>query len=224
MALKRLLAYTLRYKKNLVLASIFSMVSAVAGVFAPLVAKQAVDLVVNFRFEEVVLYAGLFVFLSIIRGVSSFIQSVESRKLAEYISYDLRVELYRKLQDLSLIYLYRKGVGKLVARATGDIERIKGFFGFTLSGFMGGLVLVIFSMGSMLSIDPMLTVVSLSVLAPLPFLIKQFAKKVRFYFRNAREEYAKMTTVLRETLVSMMPIRAVGAVEYMAGKFAEFNS
>ena len=224
MALKRLLAYTLRYKRNLVLASIFSMISAVAGVFAPLVAKQAVDLVVSFRFEEVVLYAGLFVFLSVIRGVSSFIQSVESRKLAEYISFDLRVELYRKLQDLSLIYLYRKGVGKLVARATGDIERIKGFFGFTLSGFMGGLVLVIFSVGSMLSIDPLLAVVSLSVLAPLPFLIKRFAGKVRFYFRNAREEYAKMATVLRETLVSMVPIRAVGAVEYMAGKFAGFNS
>ncbi|RLE62375.1 MAG: hypothetical protein DRJ38_09705, partial [Thermoprotei archaeon] len=134
MALKRLLTYTLRYKKNLVLASMFSIASAIAGVFAPLVAKRAVDLVVNLEFDEVLLYAGLFVFLSIIRGISSFIQSVESRKLAEYISFDLRVELYRKLQDLSLIYLYKKGTGKLVARVTGDIERIKGFFGFTLSG------------------------------------------------------------------------------------------
>ncbi len=223
MALKRLLAYALRYKKNLILASAFSIASAIAGVFAPLVAKRAVDLAVSLKFDEVLLYAELFVFLSVLGGVSFFIQSVESKKLAEYVSLDLRIELYRKLQDLSLTYLYKKGAGKLVARVTGDIERVKEFFGFTFSGFTGGLILLVLSVGSMISINPELAVMSLSVLAPLPFLVKRFAGKVRLHFRKAREEYAKMTTVLRETLVSMVPIRAVGAGGYMAEKFGKYN-
>lgn len=222
--LRRLLRYPLKHKKELIISLVTSAASAIAGVFAPLVARQAINLVASFRWGEVPLYAALFIILAIIQGSISFVQSVETRKLAELVSFDLRVELYRKLQELSLTYLYRQGTGRLVARVTGDVEQVKRFFRFTFAGFMGGFVLLIFSLGAMLSMSVDLTLISLLILTPLPFLIRRISRKVRFHFERAREDYAKMTTVLQETLVAMIPIRAVGASEYMYKRFFGHNA
>ena len=221
--IRRLLGYALRHRRTLTLALIASLVSALAGMFAPLVAGRAVDLVVALRLSEVPPYIIAFVLLAVLRGLASFLQGVESRKLAEYVTLDMRVELYRKLQHLPLTYLYREGAGRLVARVMGDVEQVKWLFGFALSGFVGGLILLVFSIASMLSLSPELTAVSLVVLAPSPFIVRRFARKVRLHFEEARRSYARMTTVLRETLVSMIPVRAVGAESHMAKRFDASN-
>jgi len=221
--LRRLLGYALRHKRTLTLALAASLVSALASMFAPLVAGRAVDLVVALRLSEVPLYIIAFVLLAALRGLASFLRGVESRKLAEYVSLDMRMELYRKLQHLPLTYLYKEGAGRLVARVMGDVEQVKWLFGFALSGFVGGLILLVFSVASMLSLSPELTAVSLVALAPSPFIVRRLARKVRLHFEEARRSYARMTTVLRETLVSMISVRAAGAERCMAEHFGASN-
>jgi len=166
----------------------------------------------------------LFVILTIAQGVLSFVQSVENRKLTELVTFDLRVELFKKLQELPLTFLYKQGAGRLMARATGDIESMKRFFRFTFSSFLGSFLLLIFSIAAMLTMSIDLTLLSVAMLSPLPIIMSKYGKKLRYYFQESREEYAKMTTVLQETLVSMIPIRAVGAIKHMFNRFCEHNT
>lgn len=222
MDLRSLANYAFRHKRELAVAAASSLLAGLTGMYAPLLAKQAVDLAVSFHWENLPPLLAAFILLTVTQGVFGYLQGVNARKLSELIAFDLRVELYKKLHDLSLSIIHRQGAGGLVARVTGDVEQVKGFFE-VLTTFIGGMVLVVFSVGAMLIIDVQLAILTLAVLFLLPFLPRNLARRIRNYFDISRERYARMSTILQETIVSIIPIRAVNAAKYMMDRFSEHN-
>lgn len=222
MDLRTLVGYALRHRRELGIAVTASLLAAVAGMYAPLVARQAVDYAVSMRWETLPVPLAVFITLTVLQGIFGYMQGVHARKLSEMIAFDLRVELYRKLHDLSLSIIHRQGAGGLVARVTGDVEQVKSFFE-QLATFLGGLVLVAFSVFAMLTVDVQLTLLTVGTLAVLPLLPRKLAKRIRSFFDISRERYARMSTILQETIVSIIPIRAVNASRYMLDRFSEHN-
>lgn len=222
MDLRTLVSYALRHRRELVIAVTASLLAAVAGMYAPLVAKQAVDYAISARWEDLPALLAVFIVLTVLQGAFGYLQGVNARKLSELVAFDLRVELYRKLHDLSLSIIHRQGAGGLVARVTGDVEQVKSFFE-QLATFLGGVVLVAFSVFAMLTLDVQLTLLTVGTLAVLPILPRKLAKRIRSFFDISRERYARMSTILQETLVSIIPIRAVNASKYMLDRFSEHN-
>ncbi|MEM4790309.1 MAG: ABC transporter ATP-binding protein [Thermofilum sp.] len=222
MDLRTLVSYALQHRRELVIAVTASLLAAVAGMYAPLVAKQAVDYAISARWEDLPALLAVFIVLTVLQGAFGYLQGVNARKLSELVAFDLRVELYRKLHDLSLSIIHRQGAGGLVARVTGDVEQVKSFFE-QLATFLGGLVLVAFSVFAMLTLDVQLTLPTVGILAVLPVLPRKLAKRIRSFFDISRERYARMSTILQETLVSIIPIRAVNASKYMLDRFSEHN-
>ncbi|MEM4445514.1 MAG: ABC transporter ATP-binding protein [Thermofilum sp.] len=222
MDLRTLVSYALRHRRELVIAVTASLLAAVAGMYAPLVAKQAVDYAISARWEDLPALLAVFIVLTVLQGTFGYLQGVNARKLSELVAFDLRVELYRKLHDLSLSIIHRQGAGGLVARVTGDVEQVKSFFE-QLATFLGGVVLVAFSVFAMLTLDVQLTLLTVGILAVLPVLPRKLAKRIRSFFDISRERYARMSTILQETLVSIIPIRAVNASKYMLDRFSEHN-
>lgn len=222
MDLRTLVSYALRHRRELVIAVTASLLAAAAGMYAPLVAKQAVDYAISARWEDLPALLAVFIVLTMLQGTFGYLQGVNARKLSELVAFDLRVELYRKLHDLSLSIIHRQGAGGLVARVTGDVEQVKSFFE-QLATFLGGVVLVAFSVFAMLTLDVQLTLLTVGILAVLPVLPRKLAKRIRSFFDISRERYARMSTILQETLVSIIPIRAVNASKYMLDRFSEHN-
>uniref|UniRef100_A0A7C4BAH7 ABC transporter ATP-binding protein n=1 Tax=Thermofilum pendens TaxID=2269 RepID=A0A7C4BAH7_THEPE len=222
MRLRDLLAYLARHKREAVLATVSALLAALVGVYAPLVARQAVNLVVSMKWGSLPPLLAAFIALTAAQGLFAYIQGVSARKLSEGIAFDLRVELYRKLHDLSLPFIHRQGAGGLVARITGDVEQVKSFFEM-LTVFLGGSVLVVFSVAAMLAIDAQLALLTLAILLALPLLPRKLAPRIRRLFDISREQYARMSTILQETIVSIIPVRAVNAAEYMLSRFSQHN-
>lgn len=216
------MGYALRHRRELAIAAVASLLAAITGMYAPLMARQAVDFAIAARWEALPPLLIAFILLTMLQGVFGYLQGVNARKLSESIAFDLRVELYRKLHDLSISVIYRQGAGGLVARVTGDVEQVKGFFE-VLTAFLGGLVLVAFSIFAMLTIDAQLTLITLGILAILPVLPRKLAKRIRSFFDVSRQQYAYMSTILQETIVSIIPIRAVNAAKYMLDRFSSHN-
>ncbi|MGC8836584.1 MAG: ABC transporter ATP-binding protein [Infirmifilum sp.] len=222
MRLADLLSYVPRHKREAVLATTSALLAALTGTYGPLVAKRAVDLAVSLRWEALPPLLALFVALTVSQGFFSYVQGVNARRLSEGIAYDLRVELYKKLHELSISFIHKHGAGGLVARVTGDVEQVKSFFE-VLTMFLGGLVLVVFSVVAMLTLNVKLTLFTLSVLIVLPLLSRSLSPRIRHQFDISRQEYARMSTILQETIVSIIPIKAVNAAEYMLRRFNAHN-
>ncbi len=223
MSLSRLWPYVRRHSKHLAISTAAILGASVAAIASPLLARAAVNAAIAGRVSELLLPATGIVALACVRGLLGFVGSVSARRLAELVALDLRVELYRKLQELSLSYIFREGAGRLVARVTSDVEEVKRLFAFGLAAFAGNTLLIILSLAAMLSISPPLTGIVLAVLAPLAPIVKRLAGRIRRGFRRARRIYANMSSTLREIVVGMASLRGVSAEEYAEARFRRDN-
>ncbi len=220
MALKRLVGYAARHKTPLLLGLAASAASTLASVMVPQAARLVVDALLRKNMGELEVYVAAIVGLMVASGVFWYIQRVEARKLAELVAADLRVELYAKMQELPLSFIYRKGAGQLMSRATADLEEVKRLFLFFMMAFISSLFTLAFSLASMVSIDAYVASMSYLALIPLPFIFRSFAKRIRLKYREAREVYGQLTSFLRETIVGILAVKALAAEERLTRRFA----
>jgi ATP-binding cassette subfamily B multidrug efflux pump len=79
---------------------------------------------------QALLYAGaIIVLFAIARGLFSFAQTYLAQALSQNIAFDLRNDLFAKIQRLSFSYHDRNRTGQLMIRATDDVERLRLFVG-----------------------------------------------------------------------------------------------
>ena len=72
--------------------------------------------------------AGL-VGVAVVRGLFNFLQGYWSEVASQGVAYDLRNEIFEKLQNLSFTYHDRSQTGKLMTRMTSDVELVRQFVG-----------------------------------------------------------------------------------------------
>lgn len=219
MALKRLAGYALRHKKPLAVGLAASALSTVFSVLIPQVARLIVDSLVRRSLADLNVYVVAIVAMIVASGLFWYLERIEARKLAELVAADLRIELYAKMQELPLSFIYRKGAGQIMSRATADLEEVKRLFLFFMMAFVSSLFTLIFSLASMLTIDPFVAAASYLALSPLPFIFRSFARRIRLRFREARDVYGQVTSFLREMIVGILAVKALVAEDVLGEKF-----
>lgn len=135
------------------------------------------------------------------------------------IEYDLRNEIYDKIQKLPQSYFARSSTGDVYVRATEDIVRVREYFGpafmYTIQTISrAGIIITI-----MLLVNPVLTIWAL---LPLPFL-SFFAYWVSGFIHKRsneiQEQYAKLAGRAQEAFSSIRLIKAYARESYESERF-----
>ena len=80
--------------------------------------------------ERLLIYAGLAILaLALIRGLFAFLQTYWGERNSQGVAFDMRNELFAKIQRLSFSYHDRNQTGQLMIRATDDVEKVRLFIG-----------------------------------------------------------------------------------------------
>ncbi|OYT30899.1 MAG: hypothetical protein B6U94_04975 [Thermofilum sp. ex4484_79] len=154
----------------------------------------------------------------------SFSTRYYSALLSESIVYDIRNDVYVRLQDLSFSFYSKTDTGQIIARATSDVERIKGFISFTFRGFIGALIMLVSALMIMFYLDYVLTLMVLTIFPVILLIVRHFARRVKRLFEYSREIYGVFTGLIRETIIGIKIIKSFTAEERFSNKFAELNS
>ena len=80
--------------------------------------------------------------LAAFRGVFAFLQAFWAEKNSQSVAYDLRNDLYAKIQKLSFSYHDQNQTGQLMIRATDDVEKVRLFIGQGLLQLVGAIILL----------------------------------------------------------------------------------
>lgn len=227
-SLQYLNKYLWKYKWLLVLGILFTVISNFFGVRMPIFIKESIDdLLGNVQINSLedalglsLKIGGIYMGLSILKGLFLFFVRQTIIKMSRYIEFDLKNEIYAHYQKLDLSFYKNNSIGDLMNRISEDVSLVRMYLGpgimYSVNLFIMATLIII----QMILISPMLT---LYVLIPLPimsFIIFKVSKKINLQSKETQEEQSNLSKLAQETFAGIRILKAYNAVDY---KVDEFN-
>ncbi len=222
--MKRLIRYLKPYRKWVIIAIILTIGVAMLSTVRPYLTKIAIDSyiinkdAVGLRNIILILLATL-----IFQGVLQYIMTYLTQWIGQKTIMDLRMELFRHIQKLSMSFFDRNPVGRLVTRLTNDIEVLNEMFSSGIVMVFADIFIISGILFFMFSLSWQLTLIALSVVIPLIYVTVIFRKKVRKSFRDVRFYLAKMNAFLQEHISGIMIVKIFSKEKRTLDDFKKIN-
>ena len=222
--MKRLLQYLQPYKSYVALAIVILVAASLLQVVGPWLTQIAIDDVIPNRNTSLLATLAAAYLASVVAGfVLLYAQSVLTAWLGQRVMYDLRTEIFRKLQQLDLGFYDRNPVGRLMTRITSDVEALNELFSSGVVAVFGDLFTLAFILSAMLYMDWRLALITFSVL---PFVVLTaflFRAKLRNAYRDIRVRLARINAYLHERITGIMVVKLFNREKHDARRHAEIN-
>ena len=152
--------------------------------------------------------AAAIVAFAALRGLFSFLQTFWAERNSQTVAFDLRNDLFAKIQRLSFSYHDRNQTGQLMVRATDDVEKVRLFIGQGLLQLAGALLLIVGALLILFATNWQLALVVLPVL-PLAFILFAFFGAVSGpLFIKVQMRLSALNTLLQENLAGIKVVKA----------------
>jgi len=221
---RRLYGFLRPYRHYILLATLALLASSACQLAGPYLIKVALDNHITTGALEG-FWKLLWLYLVVIGGdfLFRFVQIYLTNFLGQKTMYDLRMALFRHLQNLSLSFFDRNPVGRLVTRATTDIEALNQLFSTGLVTVIGDLAMIFGIMIVILWLNFKLALVTFSILPLLLAVTFYFRRKMREGFRMVRIRIARINSFLQEALSGMAIIQLFNRQDKSWKRFDELN-
>lgn len=220
----RMMSYLKPYRGWAVVAFLGIVGSTALMVAIPIVLRDVIDIGLQRGEGSFMLAAGLLVVgLGVLRGITGFIYRFYGERLSHYVAYDVRNQVYDKVQNLSFSYHDRSQTGTLITRSISDVDEIQRFFAFGLIDGVNTVILMVGVIAVMFVSSPLLAVIALIPLIPLAFFSWGFALKVDPMWRKIMERLQKLGNIIQENALGAEVVRAFNRERYEIGKFEKDN-
>ena len=154
------------------------------------------------------LAGGLILVFALIRGLFSFSQAYMGERASQSVSFDLRNELFARIQRLSFSYHDRNHTGQLMIRATDDVEKVRLFVGQGLLMAVQSLLLLT---GTLIILSTTNFRLMLVILPILPFAVLLFmaiGSLARPMFEAAQIRLSALNGILQENMAGIKVVKA----------------
>ncbi|MBT2447577.1 ABC transporter ATP-binding protein [Streptomyces sp. ISL-43] len=217
---KRLAAYTWRYRANVLLALGSSLGGMAVMALVPLVTKVIIDDVIGEKSKPMGPWAGMLIGAAVLVYVLTYIRRYYGGRLALDVQHDLRTDMYDTISRLDGRRQDELSTGQVVGRATSDLQLIQGLL-FMLPMTIGNFLLFGISLGIMLWLSPLLTVVALLMAPALWFIAKRSRKKLFPATWYAQSQAAAVATVVDGAVTGVRVVKGFGQEEQETGKLRD---
>lgn len=197
--LRRFLGYLGPHRRTVAFAQVAVLFAAASNVAIPLLVGQAVDSVVKgdaVRFGWMV--AG-FAMASAAFATFAFIEQWLSQRLANTVVFDVRRAMFAHLQDVSLSFMDKTHVGRMMSRLQGDVGALQEFLEST-TGALGDVVMLVGIAAVLVTLDPQLGLLTLAFLPALIVIRAVWLPFSKVSFRRARDASSTANSALAENI------------------------
>jgi ATP-binding cassette subfamily B protein len=226
---RRLLRYLKPYVGSLVPALILTLLLNMLGIMQPIFTKWAVDYhIIPAQTDPSHIY-GLqwlalgFLGVKLLQFLFSYFQEVLLNSVGQRVMYDLRSELYRKLQRQEVAYYDRNPVGRVMTRLTSDVDALNELFTSGIIDLLGDLVMIFAIIGIMSWMDWQLTLVTLVTVPLLMLATSWFRKGARRGYDLVRTKLARINAYLQEHFSGAQTVQIFNAEEKSLKQFHDIN-
>ncbi len=221
---RRLLGYLKPYWPLATAALTLTLLTNILISTQPYFTKVAVDdFITPKSVDGIWLFALAFFGVFLFRFIFSYAQEVLLNNVGQRVMFDLRTEIFTKLQRQEVAYYDQYPIGRTMTRLTGDVDALNELFTSGVIDVLGDLVVIFAIIGIMFWLDWKLAVVSL-VTVPLLFAATNwFRKHARNGFDRVRTRNAKLNAFLQEYISGAQTVQLFNAEGKAQRRFRDIN-
>ena len=212
MFLKRLhplLPYLKRYRWAYALGSGCVLLHNGIWVLFPLViGKASDDLNQGVTRHKLLVYAGLLLAIAVTKGIFQFLTRWVVIGVSRDIEFDLRNDLFARLEGLSYSYYQRNRTGDIMARATNDLNAVRMLLGPAIMYSANTIVYTAGALAFMISINPKLTLLTFLPLPAVSIVIQTFGRRIHERFERIQAMFSDISARAQENFSGARLIRA----------------
>lgn len=235
--LGRAFGYLRHYRNTAIVAVVALLISIVAQLLVPQMIQNILDAVAQglalqqngtlttqetamaVAIQALTWSIALIILFAVARGIFAFMQSFFAEKVSQGIAFDLRNDLFAKIQRLSFSYHDQNRTGQLMVRATDDVEKLRLFLGQGLLILLQAIVLLSGSLTLLFITNWSLTLVVLPILPIALVLFMLFGSISQPLFFKVQQKVSALNTTLQESLAGIRVVKAFARERHQLARF-----
>ena len=233
--IKKLIKYIGSYNIAIIAVIVFAIGSTVFSIAGPkILGKATTEIFTGFsskftggagiNFEKV---GGILIFLVclyVISAIFSFIQGFIMSGIAQKISFRLRRELIEKINRMPMDYFDKSTHGEVLSRVTNDVDTLGMSLNQSVTQLITSVTMIIGVLIMMLTISPLLTLVTFIMLPTSGILISLTVKKSQKYFKEQQEYLGHVNGQVEEVYGGHNIVKAFNREENILNEFEKTNN
>lgn len=217
---RRLLSYLRPHGGRMVIVLITLAITSVINVGFPLVIVRLLTSVLNdASYSKLNTLAGALTALFFISAALNFVQTYMLSYIGEKIVFDMRTQLYRHLQKLSLEFYANRRVGEIVSRMSNDVTKVQNVLTNSVTSLINNLITLVGSIVVVFALNPSLTGFVLGLIVALLFIAIVFGRPFERMSTKVQDELAAATTVAEEGLQNVRIIKSFARENYEVNRY-----
>ena len=200
------------------------LVASAASLATPQLIRIAIDDGIAPRSLSVILLAvGGLAAAALLRGLFQFLQGYLAERASQGVAYDLRNDLFARIERLGFSYYDRVETGQLVTRLTSDVEQIRTFSGSGVVQLAAAAVMLLGTTALLFSLNWRLALVALAIVPVIFVLLLRFVRRIGPLFRGVQQTLGRLNSVLQEDLAGIRVIRTFAREDYESSRYRSVN-
>jgi ATP-binding cassette subfamily B protein len=219
-----LFKYMRRYRWGYLWGTLACVATNIIWVQFPRVLGTAIDTISNGTTHRQILYfAGIIVLIALTKGIFLYAQRWILIGISRDIEYDIRNELFAKLEAQDSGFYQRYRTGDLMARMTNDLNAVRMLLGPGLMYSANTIFLSLFALVYLLHYSPWLTLVALAPMPIASILVQYFGSLIHTRFERIQASFSDISAQAQENYSGVRLIRAFVREKSEIGRFERLN-
>lgn len=216
--------YARKNQGSVIVATFLLLVSAVLFVVNPYIGGMIVDQVIDQGKGNLLVPLLLaMIASSLLRTAVRYSYQIMWERVGQNTIFDLREDLYKKLQELDFDFFNHTRVGDIMARMTGDTDAIRHFVSWVIYNIMECVIWFISAVIVMSFISWQLMLALVAVTPFIFFLTNRMSKKANPLFFEIRESFSRLNSMVEENIGGNRVVKAFAREDFEIDKFNQYN-
>jgi ATP-binding cassette subfamily B multidrug efflux pump len=231
--MNRLLRYMAPYKWRVLFALALVAVVTPLELAPPILFQKAIDnylvpgasglLALALAWRGVLLISVVYFGVLVFDFFAQYVQIRIMQRVGQQTMYDMRTEIFSRLQRLPMSYFDKNPVGRLMTRVTTDVDALNDLFAAGVVTMINDFFLLVVMAGLLFKIDRRLALDTMAVLPLILVVTLVFRKYVRDANRKIRTAIARINAFLQEYISGMSVVQLFNRENKARQEFAKRN-
>ncbi len=224
--LKKVLNYVKKHGAALVLTILLAAVTVGLSLYIPILVGRAIDCIIEAGKVDFAAIFPILAQIAVLAGgaaLAQWLSGVLNNRITYRVVQDIRADAFRKLQILPLSYIDSHAHGDTVSRVIADVDQFADGLLMGFTQLFSGVVTILATIGFMLSVNPLITLVVVLATPLSLFVAKFIAQRTGSLFRRQSELRGEQTAFLNEMLQNQKVVKAFSHEKQNEARFDDLN-